>query len=124
TARGSTNRNIACSQLFNSAISAGGEGCASTRAETQPSAVFGHFAFSASSIFRSTDSIYFLPAKRTRAVKARLWPPEKWPKLGASTLFTTTLGFCQLKAFTASMRAAHRYPRNANFFSSARFRFL
>ena len=55
-------------------------------------------------------------------MKALRSPPESWPKLGASKLFTTTLGFCQLTAFTISMRAAHKYPRKANFFSSARFR--
>ena len=67
---------------------------------------------------------YFLPAKRTLAVKALRSPPESWPKLGASTLFAMTLGFYQLTAFTISMCAAHKYPRKANFFSSAKFRFL
>ena len=67
---------------------------------------------------------YFLPTKRTLAVKALRSPPESRPKLGASTLFAMTLGFRQSIAFTISMRAAHKYPRKANFFSSAKFRFL
>src|SRR5260370_14773724 len=51
---------------------------------------------------------YLRPAKRTRKVKARPWPPAKEPKLGASTLLTTMSGFMRSKMFTASMRAAQR----------------
>jgi len=36
---------------------------------------------------------YFLPANRILAVNARDCPPENAPKLGASTLLTTVLGF-------------------------------
>jgi len=55
-----------------------------------------------------TSGGYLRPAKRTRKVKARPWPPAKEPKLGASTLLTTTSGFMRSKMFTASMRAAQR----------------
>ena len=51
---------------------------------------------------------YLRPAKRTRKVKARPWPPAKEPKLGASTLLTTMSGFMRSKMLTASMRAAQR----------------
>jgi len=51
---------------------------------------------------------YFLPANRTLAVKARCCPPEKAPKFGASMLLTTVFGFFRSRAFTASIRSAHR----------------
>jgi|SRR5580692_1034973 hypothetical protein len=51
---------------------------------------------------------YFLPMKRTRSVKARPWPPEKAPKLGASILLTTVLGFWRSRMLTASTRTPQR----------------
>ena len=51
---------------------------------------------------------YFLPANRTRTVRARLCPPEKAPKLGASMLLTTVSGFWRPRMFTPSIRTAHR----------------
>jgi hypothetical protein len=51
---------------------------------------------------------YFLPANRTLAVKARCCPPKKAPKFGASMLLTTVFGFFRSRAFTASIRSAHR----------------
>src|SRR6266852_3522306 len=67
---------------------------------------------------------YFLPTNRTLSVNALPCPPANVPKSGASMLFTTTSEFLRPSALTASIRAAHKYPRKPIFFSSARFRFI
>src|SRR6266851_1588466 len=64
---------------------------------------------------------YFFPTSLSLPRNALPCPPENIPKFGASILFTTVSGFCLSSAFTASPRTAHRYPRNANFFSSPTF---